>query len=354
MTDELGNRGEVILYASADGQQVLQLRASDGTVWLSQAQLAELYGTSVPNVAQLIRRVLADGEVPESTINSELIVQTEGSRQVQREVKFYNLDMILAIGYRVTTPRAVQFRQWATTVLKEYLVKGFAMNDAYLKDPAGTDYFEELLARIRSIRASEKRFYQKVRDIFAQTSADYDSRSDTARTFFATIQNKLIFAVAGRTAAELVLDRADAGAPNMGMTTWQGRQVKRVDAETAKNYLTEEELKELDRLTVMFLDFAEDRARRRQQTLMADWTLQADRFLDFNERSLLRNAGSVSSDAMKAEVSRRYGDFDGRRREVETGQALEQEAQDLNDLLRAAKAVDPSNVDRTDTPGKEN
>lgn len=317
--------GAVILYASDDGQQRVQLRASGGTAWLSQTQLAELYGTSVPNIAQLIRRIIADGEVPSSTINSELSVRTEGTRQVQREVKFYNLDMILAIGYRVTTPRAVQFRQWATTVLKEYLVKGFAMNDGYLKDPAGTDYFDELLERIRSIRASEKRFYQKVREIFAKTSADYDSRSDTARTFFATIQNKLIYAVAGRTAAELVLERADSSSANMGLTNWAGQQVKRSDAETAKNYLTADEVTELDRLTVMFLDFAEDRARRRQQTLMADWVAQADRFLDFNNR----------------------------RRTEDAELALEEEAHDLNELLRTAGAVDTSTHDRDDSSGRE-
>lgn len=183
MAGELGSSGEVILYASADGQQVMQSRAAGGTVWLSQSQLAELYGTSTQNVQQRIAAVLADGEMTEATINSELVVRTEGTRQVQRDVKFYNLDMILAVGYRVTTPRAVQCRQWATTVLKDYLVKGFAMNDAYLKDISGADYFDELLERIRGIRASEKRFYQKVREIFAEASADYDSGSDTARTF---------------------------------------------------------------------------------------------------------------------------------------------------------------------------
>jgi len=184
--------GEVILYRSDDGQALVQLRAVRGTVWLTQAHMAELYDTSVPNIVQIIRRVLADGEVDQSTTNSELRVQLEGTRQVQREVKVYNLDMVLAVGYRVTTPRAVQFRQWATTVLKEYLVKGFALQDERLKDPAAADYFDELLARIREIRASEKRFYQKVREIFKVTSADYTSTSQTAKTFFATIQNKLI------------------------------------------------------------------------------------------------------------------------------------------------------------------
>jgi len=235
--------GEVIVYRSPDGQAVVQLRAVGGTVWLTQAQLAELYDTSVPNIAQIIRRVLDDGEVAEATINSELRVQAEGARQVQREVKIYNLDMVLAVGYRVTTPRAVQFRKWATTVLREYLVKGFVLDDPRLKDPAGTDYYDELLQRIRNIRASELRFYQKVRDLFAASSADYDGTSATVKTFFATIQNKLIFAVTGRTAADLVLQRSDPRSPSMGLTTWKGDRVHKSEVVVAKNYLTEPEIR---------------------------------------------------------------------------------------------------------------
>lgn len=234
--------GEVIVYRSPDGQSLVQLRAVAGTVWLAQAQIAALYDTSVPNIAQIIRRILEDGEVSTATINSELRVQTEGTRRIRREVKIYNLDMVLAVGYRVTTPRAVQFRQWATTVLREYLVKGFVLDDPRLKDPAGTDYFDELLHRIRDIRASEKRFYQKVRDLFAATSADYDGTSDTAKTFFATIQNKLIFAVTGSTAAELVMRRSDARSPSMGLTTWTGDRIRKSDVVIAKNYLTEPEI----------------------------------------------------------------------------------------------------------------
>src|SRR5659263_112720 len=186
--------GEVILYRSDDGGAVVQLRAVDGTVWLTRGQMADLYGTSPQNISQVVARVLADGEVAEATRNSEFLVRQEGTREVRREVKVYDLDMVLAVGYRVTTPRAVQFRQWATTVLREYLVKGFALQDERLKDPAAADYFDELLTRIREIRASEKRFYQKVRDIFATTSADYTAVSETATTFFATIQNKLVYA----------------------------------------------------------------------------------------------------------------------------------------------------------------
>lgn len=324
--------GEIILYQSDDGRSQVQLRAVDGSVWLTQAQMAELYATSVPNVVQIIRRVLADGEVTEATINSELVVRAEGSRQVRREVKIYNLDMILAVGYRISTTRAVQFRQWATTVLKEYLIKGFALQDERLKDPRGTDYFDELLARIRDIRASEKRFYQKVRDLFAATSADYSPTSDTATTFFATIQNKLIYAVTGHTAGELVLERADPSSPTLGLTTWKGAQVRKSDITISKNYLAEGELAELNRLTTMFLDFAEDRAQRRQQTLMADWVTQTDRFLDFNERSLLTGAGQISTSHMEMVMAERWSEFDNRRRSIEAEQAATAELNDLREL----------------------
>jgi hypothetical protein len=329
--------GELVVYRSNDGRTQVQLRAVQGTAWLTQAQMAELYSTSVPNIVQIIRRVLDDGEVTEATTNSELMVRQEGSRQVRREIKVYNLEMILAVGYRVTTPRAVHFRQWATTVLREYLVKGFALDDRRLKDPVGTDYFDELLERIRDIRASEKRFYQKVREVFATASVDYDKASDTARTFFATIQNKLIFAVTGSTAAELVVRRCDPAAPNLGLTTWAGARVRRVDIDTAKNYLTEAEVSELNRLTTMFLDFAEDRARRRQATTMADWVTRTDSFLDFNERDVLVGSGSVSTTSMKEIAGERYAEFDRRRRAEEAGRAALEEWDDLRALTEVER-----------------
>jgi len=331
--------GEVILYRSDDGESLVQLRAVGGTVWLTQAQMAELYGTSVPNIIQIIRRVLADGEVDAATANSELVVRAEGARQVRRELKVYNLDMVLAVGYRVTTPRAVQFRQWATTVLKEYLVKGFALQDERLKDPAA-DYFDELLARIRDIRASEKRFYQKVRDLFAATSADYAPGDPAAKTFFATIQNKLIHAVTGRTAGELVLDRSDAAHPTMGLSTWKGDRPHKADVGVAKNYLTEVEVTALNRLTTMFLDFAEDRAQRRQQTLMADWAVQTDRFLEFNERAVLAGAGSVSASQVERIVEGRYVDYDERQRALESERASSDELRDLDELVRAERRLE--------------
>ncbi|MGH3855047.1 MAG: RhuM family protein, partial [Pseudonocardiaceae bacterium] len=277
--------GEVIVYRSPDGKSLVQLRAVAGTAWLAQAQIAELYDTSVSNVAHIVRRILDDGEVSQATIDSESRVQAEGARTVRREVKVYNLDMVLAVGYRVSSPRAVQFRQWATTVLREYLVKGFVLDDPRLKDPAGSDYFDELLQRIRDIRASEKRFYQKVRDLFAATSADYDGTSDTAKNFFATIQNKLIFAVTGSTAAELVMRRSDARSPSMGLTTWTGDRIRKSDVVIAKNYLT-----------------------------------------------MLAGSGSVSASGMKAVAAERYAEFDERRKAAEAERAEADELEDLRTL----------------------
>lgn len=334
-------RGEVILYTANGGAQV-QLRAVDGTVWLTQPQLAQLYDTSVPNIVQIIRRVLADGEVTAATVNSELVVRSEGGRQVRREMRVYNLDMVLAIGYRVTTARAVHFRQWATTVLREYLVKGFALQDERLKDPAAVDYFDELLERIRDIRASERRFYQKVRDIFAATSVDYVSYDPLAKQFFATIQNKLLYAATGRTAAELVTSRADADAPNMGLTSWAGTRVRKADIGASKNYLAKSEISDLNLLTTRFLDFAEDRARRRQQITMAEWVGQTDRFLDFDERPLLTGAGSVSAADAERIVGDQYATYDRRRREVDAQEADTEETRDLAELARVEREIDRS------------
>lgn len=332
--------GEIVVYRSDDGRSHVQLRAVDGTVWLSQAQIADLYDTSVSNIAHITRRILDDGELTEATIDSESIVRAEGTRQVRREIKIYNLDMVLAIGYRVTTSRAVQFRQWATTTLREYLVKGFVLDDRRLKDPGGFDYFDELLERIRDIRASEKRFYQKVCDVFAASSADYDKTSSTARDFFATIQNKLVHAVTGHTAAELVVKRCDPDRINLGLTAWEGERVRKKDVVIAKNYLTETEIKQLNRLTTMFLDFAENRAEMRRQTLMAEWVAQADRFLAFNEQPVLRGSGSVSAARAKAETEERYAEFDARRRAAEAHRAELDEADDIRALTEIEKRRD--------------
>lgn len=306
------DRGEIILYRADDGAQ-MQLRARGGTVWLTQAEMAELYGTSGQNIGQIIRRVLADREVGEASANSEFVVRREGSRTVRREVKVYNLDMVLAVGYRTTTPRAVQFRQWATSVLREYLVKGFAMDDAKLKGADGWDYFDEWLARIRDIRASEKRFYQKVRDLYA-TAIDYDKNSDQARLFFAKVQNKMLWAVTGQTAAEIVSLRSDPVAANMGLTSWSGTVVRRGDVTVAKNYLNGDEIAELDLIVTMYLDYAELQARNRRAMTMSDWAERLDAFLQFNERDLLAHAGKVRAEVAQELAEARYDEFDQRRR----------------------------------------
>lgn len=339
MTVADNSSSEMIVYRTEDGRTQIQLRAVGGSVWLTQAEIAALFDTGVPNINKHIAAVLEEAEQGESTISSQEIVRQEGGRQVRRTVQIYNLDMILAVGYRVRSPQAVQFRQWATTVLREYLVKGFALDDERLKRPGGHDYFDELLARIRDIRASEKRFYQKVRDLFAQTSVDYDGTTEMARTFFATIQNKLVYAVTGRTAAELIVGRSDARAPNMGLTSWAGSRVRKGDVTVSKNYLTAGEIDELNRLTTMFLDFAEDRARRRQQTRMIDWVTQTNRFLDFNDRQVLNHNGRVSHVDMEKIAHERFDAFDANRRALEAAEADREAAEEFAELEAEARRL---------------
>lgn len=326
------SEGELILYRSPDGLTEIQLRAIDGTVWLTQAEMAELFQSSPQAITQLIKAIYAEGELTEAATCKELLqVRTEGARQVQRSLKCYRLEVILAVGYRVRSPRGTQFRQWATTALKEYLVKGFVINDARLKEPGVFDYFDELLERIRDIRASEKRFYQKVRDVFAATSVDYDGSSETAQLFFQTIQNKMLFAVTKRTAAELIVARADVAKPNMGLKSWKGDKVRKGDVTTAKNYLEAGEIEELNRIVTMFLDFAEDQARRRKQMHMAEWVTQTDRFLTFNERGVLTGPGRVSHQRMETLAHQAYAEFDAGRRERE---AIEADAEYVEELKK--------------------
>lgn len=330
--------GEVVLYRTPDGLMQIQLRAFDGTVWLTQAEIAELFQTSPQAVTQLIKAIYQEGELTEEATCKELLqVRQEGPRQVRRSLKSYRLELILAVGYRVRSPRGTQFRQWATTALREYLVKGFVMNDERLKEPGGLDYFDELLERIRDIRASEKRFYQKVRDVFAQTSVDYDGGSETAQIFFKTIQNKMVYAVTRRTAAELIVERASATKPNMGLTTWKGDRVRKGDVTTAKNYLYPNEIEELNRIVVMFLDYADDQAKKHKQMHMADWVTATDRFLTFNERDVLTNAGRVSHNRMEAVAHYVYDQFDTARRKQE---ALDADADHLEELKRLGSAAE--------------
>jgi len=326
----------LLLYQSEDGRTRFQVRADGQTVWLTQAQMAELYQTTVPNINIHIRNILDDGELdPDSTIKDYLIVREEGARSVSREITHYNLDMILSVGYRVRSHRGTQFRRWATERLREYLIKGFSMDDERLRESRnlGADYFDELLERIRDIRASEKRFYQKVRDIYA-LSADYDPHAETTQEFFKVVQNKLHYAVSGHTAAELIADRADASRPNMGLTSWKGSKVRRTDVTIAKNYLNAEEVVELNRVVSMWLDYAEDQARRRSLVYMTDWREKLDGFLQFNDRAVLTHAGMISMEAAKDQACAEYERYRQERIEAEdtvAEEAFEEEVRRLTE-----------------------
>lgn len=296
------DRNNIIMYQSDDGKFKIDVRIEDETVWLTQRGISELYQKGVNTINEHIKNIYNEGELSEeSTIRKNRIVQTEGNRQVERCVSFYNLDMILAVGYRVRSQRGTQFRQWATERLSEYLIKGFTMDDEKLKEMRnfGEDYFDELLERIRDIRASEKRFYKKITDIYA-LSVDYSPTAPITKEFFSTVQNKLHYAIHGNTAAELIARRANAEKPHMGLTTWKGKDVKKSDISSAKNYLTEKELKSLNRIVTMYLDYAEDQAERGNVMYMKDWKEKLDLFLQFNGREVLNNSGKISHEiAMK-------------------------------------------------------
>lgn len=325
--------GEVILYRTDDGLVQVQLRALNGTAWLTQLEIATLFQTTKQNVSLHTRNILSEGELDaEAVVKQSLTTASDGKSY---NTALYSLDMILAIGYRVRSPRGTQFRQWATTRLKEYLVKGFVLDEQRLKDPGPFDYFDELLEKIRDIRASEKRFYQKVREVYA-TATDYDGKAERAQAFFATVQNKMLFAVTGQTAAELVVARADAGTANMGLTVWKGGQVRKGDVTTAKNYLAESEAQELNRVVVMFLDVAEDRATRRKAMTMEDWEAELDRFLVFSERPVLRHAGRVSHAAMEQTVHARFDSFDKARRKAADEAAEREHEAELTRLVNQA------------------
>lgn len=331
------NKGELILYRTEDGRTDIHLRASNGTAWLTQGEMADLFETTKQNISLHIRKIFAEGELSEeSVVKFYLTTAADGKRY---KTMLYRLDLILAVGFRVRSPRGNQFRRWAGTTLAEYLVKGFLLNDQRLKDAERADYFDELLRRIRDIRSSEKRFYQKLRDLFKASSSDYDGSAHTAKTFFATIQNKLVYAITGRTAAELIVERADPAADNMALTHWVGERVRKADAVVSKNYLDAQELDQLNRLVTMFLDFAEDRAARRIETRMADWIAQTDRFLDFNERSVLADSGRISREQMEAIIADRYAAFDMRRRTAERLAAEHEADEELNQLQAEARQL---------------
>lgn len=323
----------LILYMTEDGRSQVQLRADQDTVWLTQLEMAELFDATKQNISLHLQNIFEDGELePSATVKESLTVQIEGSREVRRPVTLCNLDAILAVGYRVRSPRGVQFRRWASTVLKEYLLKGFAMDDERLKNPDGRpDYFDEMLERIREIRASEKRFYQKVRDLFV-LSSDYDKTDQAAQQFFATVQNLLIYAVTQQTAAELITERAGADAPHFGLMYWQGAKVRKQDILIAKNYLTEDEIDTLNRLVVIFLETAELRAKNRQETRMSFWKQNVDQIITSNGFPLLGHAGAVSHEQMKKHTSALYLEYDRQRKIEEAKEADRQDDAELKAL----------------------
>ncbi len=340
MNDE-PQKGEVVVYQTEDGKVKLDVRLQDETVWLTQQLIAELFQTTVPNISMHIRNIYEEGELsPEATIKKFLTVRREGNRDVRRDMDFYNLDMIVSVGYRVKSLIATRFRIWATQRLKEYIVKGFTMDDERLKNPpvkgsAVPDYFDEMLERIRDIRASERRMYLRVREIFAM-AADYEPTLSETTKFFSVIQNKLHFAATGLTAAELIQSRADHQLPHMGLTAWKGGEVRKTDVLIAKNYLNEAEIEELNRIVTMWLDFAEDQAKRHKQVFMTDWKRKLDEFLRFNERRVLPNAGKVSKHAAEDHAKAEYEQFEVRRREYKESLG---EAETIKQLEAAAKQI---------------
>jgi len=306
--------GEIVIYQTEGGETKIEVRLEGETLWLSQAGLAELYQTTKQNVSLHIANIYEEGELtPGATVKEYLTVQTEGGRQISRQVKHYNLDMIISVGYRIKSLIATHFRQWATQQLREYIVKGFVLNDERLKNPDQPfDYFDELLRRIQDIRTSERRFYQKITDIYA-TSVDYDPTSEISITFFKTVQNKMHWAITGMTAAEIIDDRADANKPNMGLTSWRGEKVRKGDVVIAKNYLNADELSALNNLVEQYLVFAEGQAMRRVKMYMKGWVEKLNGFLSLNDREILKDSGRISHEVAKERAEIQYDEFNEKR-----------------------------------------
>lgn len=303
------DKGQFLLYQTPDGDSQIEVKLQNDTVWLSLDQMAELFQRNKSTISRHIKNVLEDGELQEeATIANFATVQNEGTRKVERVIAYYNLDMIISVGYRVHSYRGVQFRIWATKVLKEYIVKGFAMNDDLLKRAGGGNYFDELLARIRDIRSSEKVFYRKVLEIYA-LSIDYDPRVEMTQKFFKTVQNKMHYSVHGHTAAEIIYERADAEKDFMGLTTWSGAMPSKPEAEIAKNYLTHEEIKSLNRIVSLYLDFAEMQAEEHRPMYMKDWINILDDFLRISRKDILTHAGKISAKLAKEKADQEYDKF---------------------------------------------
>ncbi len=321
---------DLILYTTDDGRSQIKLRAQEQTVWLSQLEIAELFASSKQNIGQHLKSIFEEGELEEASVVKQHFTTAADGKDYS--TKLYNLDAILAVGYRVRSPRGVQFRRWASTVLKEYLIKGFVMDDERLKNPDGRpDYFDEMLERIRDIRASEKRFYQKVRDLFA-LSSDYDKTDKATQGFLATVQNLLIFAVTQKTAAELITARVNPSDPHFGLLAWRGDKVRKVDIIVAKNYLTEDEIDTLNRLVVIFLETAELRAKQKQETRMVFWKQNVDQIITSNGFPLLQHAGSISHEQMEERTAELYLEFDAQRKKREAAEADQQDEADLKAL----------------------
>ena len=315
MGNEMMGQGEILLYSNGSDKEYVSVVFKDETFWLTQKAMAELFDVNVPAVSKHLQNIYEEQELSrDATISKMETVRQEGERQVKRTVDFYNLDAIIAVGYRVNSKKATRFRQWATKTLKEYIQKGFVLNDEMMKNgrPFGKDYFDELLERIREIRASERRAYQKIADVFEQCSYDYDKNSETTKAFYAFMQNKLHYAVTGMTAAELISERATLDSPTMGLTTWKGApdgKILKSDTLVAKNYLNEKELAHLNRLVTMFIDYAELMAEDEQLMSMQDWLDETDRFLTNNRRKVLNSKGHISREAAAKKVGAIYEEF---------------------------------------------
>ena len=330
MNEMVPNQQNLIIYNTLDGKVSVTMMARDGNVWMNQKQMAELFATSKQNVGQHISNILKENELTsDSVVKNFFITAADGK---QYDVTFYSLDMVLAVGFRVKGKRGTQFRIWANQHLKEFIVKGFVLDDERLKNPDGRpDYFDELLERIRDIRASEKRFYQKLRDLFA-LSSDYDSTDKATQMFFAETQNKLLYAVTHQTAAEIIVSRADASQPNMALTSWKGSVVRKQDIYIAKNYLRADEIDLLNRLTTLFLESAEIRVKERLDLTINYWRQNVDHLLEFQNKDVLRNAGSISNKEMEARVLAVYEQFDQRRKQAEAQIADQMDDEELKQL----------------------
>ncbi len=329
------DKSEIVLYKTSDGKVRIDTVFQDETIWLTQTKMAELFDVNVPAISKHLKNIFESGELDEKVVVSILENTTQhgailGKTQT-KQVKYYNLDAIIAVGYRVNSKRATQFRIWATNILKEYIIKGFAMDDERLKKADRWDYFDEWLERIRDIRASEKRFYQKIRDIYA-TAIDYDKSSAQAQAFFKKVQNKMLWAITGKTAAELIESRCNPDVPNMGLTSWRGSIVRKQDVAIAKNYLNTVEIKDLNEIVTMYLDYAERQARQRKTVTMEQWSDKLDAFLEFNEQELLSHAGKVKAEVAKKIVEDRYEAFDKKRKQAEALTADEADLKELEEL----------------------